>query len=73
MINDMIPLAADEAADTKGINSNLLRYQIKTKETTMEMIIKKAVKKLIQIIRIGRNSLLVGNTIIMIPYFEMKI
>lgn len=69
----MIPLAADEAADTKGINSNLLRYQIKTKETTMEMIIKKAVKKLIQIIRIGRNSLLVGNTIIMIPYFEMKI
>ena len=69
----MIPLAADEAADTKGINSNLLRYQIKTKETTMEMIIKKAVKKSIQIIRIGRNSLLVGNTIIMIPYFEMKI
>ena len=69
----MIPLTADEAADTKGINSNLLRYQIKTKETTMEMIIKKTVKKLIQIIRIGRNSLLVGNTIIMIPYFEMKI
>ena len=73
MINDILPLAADEAADTKGINSNLLRYQIKTKETTMEMIIKKTVKKLIQIIRIGRNSLLVGNTIIMIPYFEMKI
>lgn len=69
----MLPLAADEATDTKGINSNLLRYQIKTKEATMEMIIKKTVKKLIQIIRIGRNSLLVGNTIIMIPYFEMKI